>query len=153
MTPVILGYGNPDRGDDAAGPLVAQRLRDLGIDARVFTFDGLSLFQSWHDLDDVVVVDAVMTGSKPGTIFEWPADEVPLDRIGFPTSTHSFGLAEAIELGRALNSLPRRLHVVGIEARDFTLGHPPSPEVMDAIGAAADLIAKNYKLSAAIARG
>jgi hydrogenase maturation protease len=141
----ILGYGNPDRGDDAAGPLVAQRLRAAGIDAQVFTLDGLSLLQSWHDLDDVVIIDAVVTGSEPGTIFEWLADELELDQIDFPSSTHSFGLAEAIELGRALQCLPRRLRVVGIEARDFTLGHPPSREVAQAIGVAADRIARTKR--------
>ncbi len=149
MTPVILGYGNPDRGDDAAGPMVAQRLRALGIDAQVFTLDGLSLFQSWHDLDDVMVVDAVVTGSEPGTIFEWRADELPLDRIAFPASTHSFGLAEAIALGRALDCLPRRLRVVGIEARDFTLGRPPSPEVANAVGTVVERIAKNLPFTTA----
>jgi hydrogenase maturation protease len=145
MTPVILGYGNPARGDDAAGPLVAQRLRSLGIDAQVFTLDGLSLFQSWHDLDDVLVIDAVVTGSKPGTIFEWRADQLKLDRMNFPASTHSFGLGEAIELGRALGCLPRRLRVVGIESRDFTPGHPPSPPVAEAIGAATERIANTFR--------
>lgn len=140
----ILGYGNPDRGDDAAGPLVAQRLRALGVDASVFTLDGLSLLQSWHDHDEVVVIDAVVTGSEPGTIFEWSACDLKLDRMQFPSSTHSFGLAEAIELGRALECLPPRLHVVGIESRDFTLGHPPSKEVAEAVGRAAQRIAESF---------
>ncbi len=152
MPPVILGYGNPDRGDDAAGPMVAQRLRALGIDAQTCTFDGLSLLESWRDLDEVLVIDAVVTGSKTGTIFEWRAEDLKLDQIDFPKSTHSFGLAEAIELGRALKCLPRQLRVMGIEARDFTLGRPPSPQVAEAVGAAADRIAKACRLEVADSR-
>ena len=143
--PIILGYGNPDRGDDAAGLLVARRLRERGIEAREFTFDGLSLLQSWRDFDNVLVIDAVVTGSEPGTIFEWRAGDLKLDHVDFPGSTHSFGLAEAIELGRALQCLPRRLEVIGIEARDFTMGHAPSKKVTEAVAAAADRIVKRLQ--------
>ena len=37
---LILGCGNPDRSDDAAGVLVVRRLRELGIHADEFGGDG-----------------------------------------------------------------------------------------------------------------
>ncbi len=40
---MIIGCGNSDRSDDAAGLLVARRLRELGIDARELSGDMLGL--------------------------------------------------------------------------------------------------------------
>ena len=38
---VVLGIGNPDRGDDAAGRIVAQRLRGLlPVDIEIIEHDG-----------------------------------------------------------------------------------------------------------------
>ena len=45
----------------------------------------------------------------------------------FRGSTHLIGLAEAIELGRALDQLPARLLVVGIEGASFTAGAAADP--------------------------
>jgi len=39
----VIACGNLECGDDAAGILVAQRLREWGIDAR----EAISLFDAW----------------------------------------------------------------------------------------------------------
>ena len=44
-------------------------------------------------------------------------------------STHGLGLAEAIELGRALGRLPARLVVYAIEGQGYATGAPLSPPV------------------------
>jgi len=44
---LILGCGNPDRSDDAAGILVARRLRELGIPAEEFIGDAPELIDAW----------------------------------------------------------------------------------------------------------
>jgi hydrogenase maturation protease len=127
---LVLGCGNPDRGDDAAGPLVAQRLREMGIDARDHSGDALSLMDAWQDADEVLLVDAVVTGKRPGTVSVWDALAGPLvgqSRLG---SSHAFGLAEAIALGRTLGNLPRSLTLYGIEAGRFELGKPPRKAVL-----------------------
>ena len=53
-------------------------------------------------------------------------------------STHALGVAEAIELGRALGRLPRRLLVFGIEGGSFDAGAGLSPEVERAVGQLTD---------------
>jgi len=138
---LVLGCGNPDRGDDAAGPLVACRLREMsremGIDAREHTGDALSLMDAWQGVDEVVLIDAVVTGRRPGTVSMWDALEAPLagrPRVG---SSHALGLAEAIALSRTLGWLPRRLTLYGIEARRFELGEPPSKAVLRGVERAA----------------
>ena len=57
--------------------------------------------------------------------------------IGWPGSTHAFGLDEAVGLASALDRMPQRLVVHAIEAADLTLGIGMTPAVAAAIGAAA----------------
>jgi hydrogenase maturation protease len=126
----IIGCGNLERGDDAAGILVARRLREWGMDARETT----SLFDAWDVGDDVVLVDAMSSGRKTGTIAVWEGTEFSRP-LQLRASTHDFGLAEAIGLARALDRTPIRLRVYGIEGRRFGIGSALSPEVAKAVEA------------------
>ncbi|MGD0652559.1 MAG: hydrogenase maturation protease [Verrucomicrobiia bacterium] len=143
---LIIGIGNPDRGDDAVGVIVAQRLRQR-LPAQVpilqTTGDPGFLLEAWQTAETVILIDAVQSGAPPGTIHRLDAHESPLPANFFRCSTHALGLPEAIELARALNlsrseqdqsrpgrdksrserdELPPQLIVYGIEAKDFTAG-------------------------------
>ncbi len=131
----VLGLGNPTRGDDAAGARVVRLLQGLGIEARVLQREPLELLEVWRPEDDVVVIDAVLSGAPCGTIQTWNRASLALPGPA-SASTHSLGLAETIELARALGRLPKRLTVFGIEGRQFALVARMSPEVERA---AADL--------------
>ncbi|MGA2327140.1 MAG: hydrogenase maturation protease [Bryobacteraceae bacterium] len=139
---LIIGCGNPDRGDDAAGLLVARRLRSLGIEALERGGEGLDLLESWSGAESVIIVDAVISGASVGSISVWDAQTAPVARAVFRASTHAFGVAEAVELGRALAQLPPSLRIYGIEAGQFELGSPPSPEVLAAVEELARRIAE-----------
>jgi hydrogenase maturation protease len=133
---LVLGVGNAFRRDDAAGVLVARGLRAAGLSGvtvREESGEGTSLLEAWEGADEVFVVDAVRSGAPPGTItrFEVPGDTVPVRYFHY--STHAFSVAEAIELGRELGLLPRRLVVVGIEGGEFGAGEDPTPAVRAAV--------------------
>jgi len=129
---LILGCGNRERGDDAAGILVAEKLQQLGIQAELCPGEATSLVEAWAGIEDVVLVDAVMTGAPVGTIQTWDGRR-PLASIPTRNSTHGLGVIEAIELARVLHRLPRRLRVLGIEGRRFEPGTAISPEVDSAV--------------------
>ncbi len=137
---LILCCGNPDRGDDAAGILVAERLKELSIDTQVCTGEPSVLLQQWDGAHDVLLIDAVVTGSPAGTIHVWNASRTRLPPQP-SESTHGFGVALAIELARKLGSLPERLRVCGIEAGNFDLGAKPSAAIQKAVEDLADRIA------------
>ncbi len=128
----IICCGNPERGDDGAGALVAGRLRDLGVEAETRTGEASELLEAWRGADHVVVVDAVETGAPAGTVWRWEGWQT-----NFPTrrstSTHGLGLSEAITLARVLDRLPHRLRIYGIEGRRFEPGAGVSPEVKLAV--------------------
>jgi hydrogenase maturation protease len=133
---VIVGAGNAYRMDDGAGLSAARRLRDtLSGDIQVLVKHGdfASLLDDWQGADAVVIVDATSSGLKPGTIRRYDAHEQPLPSALSRSSTHAFGIAEAVELARALGRLPARVVVFGIEGRDFTPGEGLSPDVDAAV--------------------
>ncbi len=128
----IIGCGNRERGDDAAGILVAERLRQLGIQAEICSGQAADLIEAWTGSDDVIVIDAVVTGAPVGTVQTWDARQTPISSKT-PPSTHGLGVAEAIELARVLGRIPARLTIYGIEGHRFEPGTEISPELNFAV--------------------
>jgi hydrogenase maturation protease len=134
---LVIGVGNCDRGDDGAGIAVARALRDrVGPGVRVVELgsDALGLVDFLRAAPAVIVVDAARSGASPGTIHRFDARSTPLPvGVFHDTSTHAFGVANAIELGRTLALLPDALTVFGIEGEQFTAGATISPRVGAAV--------------------
>lgn len=125
----LLGIGNSFRGDDAAGIQVAQAAGGIPMESP----DALELMSAWEGAGEVVLVDAVRSGRPAGTIHRLDASDCPLPADLFACDSHCFGLAQGIELGRALGKLPSRVLVFGIEGKSFVCGEPLSPEVRQAV--------------------
>jgi len=142
---LVIGVGDPWRGDDGAGPAVARRLHGVAevVEQRA---DALALVQALAGADHVVLVDAAASGAAPGTIRRFDAARAPLPVAAVRSpSTHAGGVADAIELARGLGRLPARLEVYAIEGREFAHGTPLSPPVADAVRRVADLIAADVR--------
>lgn len=129
---LVIGCGNRDRSDDGAGVMVAERVRKLGVHAEICTGESLALIEAWSRADDVILVDTVVTGAPAGKVWLWSARSQRIQG-SVSTSTHGFGVAEAIELAHLLGRLPHRLQVLGIEGRRFDIGGELSPEVVCAV--------------------
>jgi len=87
------------------------------------------LLDAWAGLDTVVVVDAVVTGARPGTLLRVETGDEPLPRDLGLASTHAVGVADALELGRTLGLAPRRVVVLGVEGERFGMGDEMTPGV------------------------
>lgn len=130
----MIGLGNPDRGDDAVGPLVAGRAAGaLGLPADSCPPPGpVELLERWEGVDLAVVVDAVRAGDPPGTVRVIDAaDEAVLGTA--TASTHGLGLACALRLSQAVGRAPARVVLVGVEGGDFSAGGRLSPAVAKAV--------------------
>jgi hydrogenase maturation protease len=130
MTRRLIGIGNPDRGDDAAGWEVAGAVSSWVVDRR--TAGSFDLLDLWDQDDEVVIVDAMRSGARPGTIHMFDAAEEALP-VGAFASTHAFGPAAVIELARRLDRLPHSLVVIGIEIGDTSHGSPMTHDVRKAV--------------------
>ncbi|MGB5106980.1 MAG: hydrogenase maturation protease [Candidatus Zixiibacteriota bacterium] len=132
MKCLVIGIGNPFRRDDGVGVKVAEAIAAANIpdcEVGIQSGEGAALMDCWRDASRVIVIDAVRSRSAPGKIhrIDAAAGHVPSDFFHY--SSHAFGLAEAVEMSRALGQLPKSLHVFGIEGQDFAEGVGLSPEI------------------------
>lgn len=145
----VVGVGNPYRGDDAAGRLVARKLREGGLPgADVLELEGAAaeLIEVLGSYEAVVVVDAVRSPtSEVGHIHRFEAGQGPLPTKLRSVSSHGFGVGEAIELARALGRLPGVVIVYGIESEAFEPGTDPGPAVSGALGHLTEVIVADVR--------
>lgn len=133
---LVIGVGNLYRRDDGAGLVIADRLKarqSPDIIVREENGEGASLMEMWQRATAVIIVDAVQSGGRAGTIHRFDAIRQRIPGHFFHYSTHAFGVAEAVELARALKHLPSRLVIYGIEGRDFRSGKGLSAPVKTAV--------------------
>ena len=131
MRRIVIGVGNPTRGDDAAGLEVARRVRR--VEAHQEANGSYELMEVWEGADEVIVVDAAKSGAPPGTVHRFDAHDEPLPGGILATSTHSVGVTETIEMARSLGRLPDRVVVYGIEVSALTPGTGLSAVVEKAV--------------------
>ena len=132
----VVCVGNAFRGDDAAGLEVAKLLHGtLPADAEVLEREGepTALIDAWEGAEALWLVDTVSSGARGGAVHRLEAGEQELPAGLFRASTHHLGLADAVELARALGRLPPRTVVYGIEGARFEAGHELTPEVAAAL--------------------
>lgn len=140
---LVIGIGNTMRGDDAVGSMVVRNIRKRHLEnVRTLEMDGegTSLIQAWTGAQTVVIIDAISSGAKPGTVHKIDAVREPLRGKLFARSTHAFGLREAVELARSLHRLPPRLIIYGIVGKHFSIGEEISTELRKAASRVADCI-------------
>jgi hydrogenase maturation protease len=131
---LIIGVGNALRHDDATGLEIARRLRaqvqGTGIAVCEHEGETLALLDIWEGADAVVLVDAIRSGASPGTIHRVDATSAAIPvRLRGSSSTHAVGVGDAIELARALDRLPSRVVLFGVEGHSFAAGSGLSAEV------------------------
>jgi hydrogenase maturation protease len=148
---LVIGIGNEYRSDDAAGLVVARRLRQLSLGNITVieeSGEGTDLMESWKGADTVIIVDAASSGAKPGTIhrIDAGAQRIPTGLLRY--STHAFGVGEAVELARAMNRLPPRMVVYGIEGERFDEGTALSRAVQGSVDTVVDLVLKQLRTAA-----
>jgi hydrogenase maturation protease len=140
VTHVVIGVGNEYRRDDGVGLVVAARLRGrvpAGVEIVACEQEPSRLIDAWQGAEAVLVVDAVESGAAPGTLHRFDAAERPIPGRVFRSSTHAFGVSEAIELARALGKLPGQVLVYGVEGGEFASGEGLTAPVEAAVEPAA----------------
>jgi len=134
---VVIGLGNDYRSDDAAGLLIARRIKKISPDT-VRVVEGVSdtaaLFDAWKGAEKVIIVDAAASGMNPGRIYRFNAliENIPEDFF-CSYSTHDFSITDSVELASTLGELPDEIIIFGIEGERFMHGSTLSPEVEKAI--------------------
>jgi hydrogenase maturation protease len=139
---VVIGVGNRMMSDDGVGPIVIDRLvgrlpEPVALVESVG--DATHLLDTWRDARLAVVVDAVVSGGVPGAVHRIDG------KAGFPSSwrsasTHLIGVVEAVDLGDAVDMLPDKLVVYGIEIDEVVPGVDLSPEIDSAADQVVEMV-------------
>lgn len=133
---LIIGIGNDYRSDDAAGLAAARKIKNLSlknVDVIESNGDGAALIDSWAGRNNVILIDAVLSGSAPGTIHRLEAGSSSLASNFYKFSTHQFSIPQAIYLSASLGRLPENLVIFGIEGASFNTADGLSREVENAL--------------------
>ena len=143
---VIIGIGNPDRGDDGAGRRAARLLRErLPSEVKVVEASGeaSALLNELAAARSVILIDACMGDSRAGAIHRFDVAAESLPATFQDLSSHGLGVGVAIELARSLDQLPKRCILYAIEARQFDIKTGTSPDMDAAINEVCDRIAQD----------
>lgn len=127
MRSLIVGFGNPLRGDDGVGLAALRELEGASLPEGVRCADvGIGGVALVHELqsgwDRLVIIDAVKRGGEPGTIYvltpTFPdlAGLTAAAKHEILVDAHMAEPYGAMRLANALGVLPADIHVVGVEA-------------------------------------
>lgn len=129
---VVVGVGQPLRGDDGAGPAVAQQLAALAGASLLVVNAGHAPENCLGSIvrfrpDAILFIDAARGGHAPGTLTWLRPDEAD-SRGG---STHALSLA--MLAGYLSAETGAAVHVLGIEPDGLDFGEGLSPAVAAAV--------------------
>lgn len=124
---LILGVGSPFGADRLGWQAVAALERlplaaefpHLSIRYEQSDRPGSRLLTLLGQADAAIIIDAMRAGLPAGSVRRFSPDELSAES-GL-MSTHGFGVADALALGRALGGLPGEIVVIGIEMGDGEL--------------------------------
>ncbi len=146
---LVLGLGNPLRGDDGVGARVVAELERRGLPEGVKALDGgiggLDLLQIVEGWERVVIVDAAEVGGEtgeiaPGQFVRFSPDQAHLSEAAEHFSPHHAGLAEVLALARALERRLPRIVVFGVQPKQVGWGQGLSPDVENALPPLVDAV-------------
>jgi hydrogenase 3 maturation protease len=141
---VIMGVGNPLKGDDAAGLLCAEMLLK-GVPARERR--GVKVLRAYDVPENytgiirkfrptrVIIIDAALAGLKPGDIFILEKTKIAIEEI----SSHKIPLMVLIYYLE--QTVDCKVTVLGIQAHDLSFGAPVTPVIKSSVKKVYDFLA------------
>jgi hydrogenase maturation protease len=134
---LVVGLGNPLRGDDGIGVRVVEALRKLSPTEDVEVVDGgtqgLGIVSLVEGRERLILIDAADTGKSPGRFTRFTLDQVQLRGADQHLSVHSAGLRDALLLAQALQVLPDDVVIFGVQPANLDWVSGLSPEVEAAL--------------------
>jgi hydrogenase 3 maturation protease len=140
---VILGVGNPLKGDDAAGLLCAEQLMKSVPRKAKPSVKVLRAYDVPENYTGVIrkfkparvlIVDAALAGLKPGEVFILEKEKIAIEEI----SSHKIPLMVLISYLEM--SIGCKVTVLGIQAKDLSFGAPITPIIKKAVKEVSDFL-------------
>jgi len=147
---LIVGVGNELLADEGFGVHVVRSLSGAAgmLPGHVDVLEaGTCLLDALPEMarhSEVILVDAVRAGRKPGTIYRLRvvADAIRRYETLPPTSMHEWGLIETLRVAELLGMLPQKLTLLGAEPESMEPSMELSPRLKRAAARLSALLRK-----------
>jgi hydrogenase maturation protease len=144
---LVLGIGNILLSDEGAGVKAAEELQNrYDCSDAVEIVDGgtvgFELLPYFENRSHILIIDAVKTGNKPGTIVR--IDDPPAF-FQKKVSPHQIGLADVMGIAVITDNMPQNIALFGIEPKELSTGLELSPEVDGNLSQLVDMVADELK--------
>jgi hydrogenase maturation protease len=135
---LVVGLGNPLMADDGLGLAALERLREAWeIPVEVTLIDGgtwgMMLLPMIEEAEELLLLDAVRAGGKPGTLTRLEREALPR-YFSHKISPHQIDLREVLAVAELRGRLPNRIAVIGVEPELVEMRHSLSPSVEERVG-------------------
>ncbi len=133
----IIAVGNDLYGDDGIGNAVLDALKQIPEMKEIELIDGatdaLGLIDHFEGTEHIIIVDAAQMGEKPGTVKVFSREDVKLKIKMDHLSVHGISLAETFDIAQAVDSLPEKITIIGIEPKNIGISETLSDVVTKSI--------------------
>ena len=140
MRVLVLGIGNPLLRDDGIGPRIVEELRgrisNTNVALEETNLAGMSLVEILSDYSHAIIIDAIQTGEKPGTLYRLTPENFQ-SSSNVSISQHHIGILQALQLGKELaQPMPEKVVLIAVEAEDIhNFGEGLTPHIEEAVPA------------------
>ncbi|MEP7134603.1 MAG: hydrogenase maturation protease [Chloroflexota bacterium] len=136
----VIGIGQSLRGDDAIGLEAVRQWQERfpetagrpEVQIEASELPGLALIDVLNEVNAAILVDAVRSTAKPGTVYRLSEEELAAFTSD-SKSAHGWGVAETLRLRSQLGNAKTNIRIIGIEAEQTEIGARLSKTVKEAI--------------------
>lgn len=144
MEILVLGVGSILMTDEGIGVRAVEELqRRFRFPDNVEVLDGgtsgIELLSYISGKDYLIIIDAVKSGSPPGTLVRVEGKDVPA-RFRTRLSPHQLGISDLLAVATLNDEMPKELLLFGIEPKDIVMGIGLSDEVKANLGRLIDVV-------------
>ncbi len=151
-TVAVIGIGQSLRGDDAAGLESVRQWREKfpetanrpEVQIEASELPGLALIEMLNNVDAAILIDAVQSSAKPGTIRRLSEEELA-SFTSDSKSAHGWGVAETLRMRRQLTDAKIHIRIIGIEAEQMEPGKGLSKDIKEAMPTICEAIEEEIK--------
>jgi hydrogenase maturation protease len=147
---LILGIGNILLKDEGVGVHTANKMMEMDLPPDVEVMDGgtmgLNLLFYIEGRRKVIVIDTVITGDPPGTIYRF-TDESLVDNKPMLRTAHGIDFSDVIKTSKMLGTKPEEIVFIGIEPESLDEGLELTPTIQKRVPVLIKMVMKELSLS------
>ena len=130
---LVMGVGSILMTDEGIGIRAVEELQKrYRFPENVEILDGgtsgIELLSYISGVDYLIIIDAIKSGSPPGTVLKVEGEDVPA-QFRIRISPHQLGISDLLAAAMLTDEMPKQLVLFGIEPKDIVLGIGLSGEV------------------------